>query len=217
MADDCKNQATEKPDNAKIAPSPLGSVVSAGYSLRGKVRKLCSLFESPKIRVSRPDSPEPDPPFRIPGTEDRVVIYFTSLRSIRKTFQECHSTRMIFRGLGVNVDERDISMDAAYRKELQRVLGENNIGLPQVFIKGKYVGGAEVVRQLVEMGELGRLIKGLPLRRVDPCEGCGDVRFVPCTSCNGSRKVFEHEEDGPTRCLHCNENGLVRCPRCCFS
>ncbi|KAK6163053.1 hypothetical protein DH2020_002894 [Rehmannia glutinosa] len=226
--------------------SPFGSMVSAGNSLKGKVRKLCSIFESPKYPSNPPNSqplpsptptkptkllltssdppnfipksipsPVPDSPFRLPGTEDRVVIYFTSLRGIRRTFQDCHSIRMIFRGFRVNIDERDISMDIAYRKELQRVLGENNVSLPQIFIKGKYIGGADVIRQLLEAGELVRLIKGLPLRPLEPCDACGDARFAPCTNCNGSRKVFDEDEEQPKRCTECNENGLVRCPLCC--
>ncbi|KAL8546828.1 hypothetical protein ACS0TY_006519 [Phlomoides rotata] len=218
--------------------SPFGSMVSAGNSLKGKVRKLCSIFESPKQPPSPPaakpskllitaasdssnfisksiPSPVFDYPFRLPGTEDRVVIYFTSLRGIRKTFQDCHSIRMIFRGLRINLDERDISMDSAYKKELQRVLGENTISLPQVFIKGKYIGGADVIRQLLEAGELPRLIKGLPLRSIKPCDACDDMRFIPCTNCNGSRKVFDEDEEQQKRCTDCNENGLVRCPLCC--
>ncbi|XP_042065851.1 uncharacterized protein At5g39865-like [Salvia splendens] len=205
--------------------SPFGSMVSAGNSLKGKVRKLCSIFESPKLAPTPPkllpaalDSSNfvaDDAPFRLPGTEERVVIYHTSLRGVRKTFQDCHSIRMIFRGFRVSIDERDISMDVAYRKELQRVLGEKRISLPQVFIKGKYVGGADVIRQLLEAGELVRLVKGLPLRPADPCEGCDDMRFAPCGRCNGSRKVFDEEEEERKRCTECNENGLVRCPLCC--
>lgn len=106
-------------------------------------------------------------------------------------------------------------MDAAYKKELQRVLGENNVSLPQVFIKGKYIGGADVIRQLLEAGELARLIKGLPLRPPKPCDACDDMRFIPCTYCNGSRKVFDEDDEQPKRCTECNENGLERCPLCC--
>ncbi|KAL2478225.1 Glutaredoxin family protein [Forsythia ovata] len=223
--------------------SSFGSMVSAGFSLKGKVKKLCSIFESPKEPPnssnlqSLPSSlPSPkksslpaesksiadytpplvaDSPFRLPGTEDRVVIYFTSLRGIRRTFQDCHSIRMIFRGFRVNLDERDISMDVAYKKELHKVLGENNVSLPQVFVKGKYIGGSDVVKQLLEAGELARLLKGLPLRALKPCDACNDMRFFPCTSCNGSRKVFDEDEEQLKRCLECNENGLVRCPICC--
>ncbi|KAG2687300.1 hypothetical protein I3760_09G045100 [Carya illinoinensis] len=154
--------------------------------------------------------------YRLQGCEDRIVIYFTSLRGIRKTYEDCCSVRMIFRGFRVPVDERDISMDSEYRKELQRALSGKAVSLPQVFIRGKYVGGAEEVKQLNEVGELAKLLEGFPIR--DPafvCKGCGDARFVPCPNCNGSRKVFEEEEGGLRRCPDCNENGLIRCPGCC--
>lgn len=223
----------------KMYGSPFGSMASAGNSLRGKVQKLRSLFEKPPPQSSPsspyqpssssslPSSPKPtksvnlDPcPFRLPGTEDRVVIYFTSLRGIRRTYADCCAVRMIFKGFRVNLDERDISMDSAYKKELQSVLGEKTVSLPQVFIKEKYIGGADVVRQLNEAGELAKMLKGLPIRAVKPglgyiCEGCGDARFVPCSNCSGSRKIFDEDDEQLKRCPECNENGLIRCPECC--
>ncbi|KAI5681817.1 hypothetical protein M9H77_03045 [Catharanthus roseus] len=224
----------------KLHNSPFGSISSAGNSFKGKVKKLCSLFEkapqnspeSQSLQTSPLPSPKPAKvqnsdyssdsffPFRLPGTEDRVVIYFTSLRGIRKTYADCYAVRMIFKGFRVNIDERDISMDSAYKKELQNVLGEKTVSLPQVFIKGKHIGGADVVRQLNETGELAKLLKGLPIRTLKPglgymCDGCGDMRFVPCPNCNGSRKVFDEDEEQLKRCPDCNENGLVRCPECC--
>ena len=124
--------------------------------------------------------------------------------------------RMILRGVRVLVDDRDISMDSAYKKELQSVLGEKNLSLPQVFIKGKHIGGADVIKQLHEVGELTKMLKGLPFRAPGHvCEGCGDVRFVPCLDCNGSRKIYDEDDDQLKRCLECNENGLIRCPTCC--
>ncbi|KAK6163066.1 hypothetical protein DH2020_002907 [Rehmannia glutinosa] len=202
------NSSSTEAAAADVTSKTVYSLYSTPALQRGGSIK--SLYSSPFGSMVSADSP-----FRLPGTEDRVVIYFTSLRGIRRTFQDCHSIRMIFRGFRVNIDERDISMDIAYRKELQRVLGENNASLPQIFIKGKYIGGADVIRQLLEAGELVRLIKGLPLRPLEPCDACGDARFVPCTNCNGSRKVFDEDEEQPKRCTECNENGLVRCPLCC--
>lgn len=195
-------------------------------SVKGKVRKLCSLFETPKTlnSISLP-SIEQSPPrlkksvssIRLPGTEDRVVVYFTSLRGIRRTFEDCYSVRMILRGFRVFVDERDISMDSAYRKELQSVLGEkNNVSLPQVFIRGEYIGGADAIKHLHEIGELVKILKGLPVRKPGyVCETCGDARFVPCANCSGSRKVFDEDDELLKRCPECNENGLIRCPTCC--
>ncbi|RWR79882.1 glutaredoxin family protein [Cinnamomum micranthum f. kanehirae] len=152
---------------------------------------------------------------RPPGGDDRLVVYFTSLRSIRRTYEDCVSVRSIFRGFMVPVDERDVSMDSAYRRELQAVLGPKPVVLPQVFIRGRHVGGAEEVRQLLESGELRKLLEGFPA--MDPvavCGNCGGVRFVPCTNCRGSRKVFVEEEGQLRRCMDCNENGLMRCPNC---
>uniref|UniRef100_A0A803MYB6 Glutaredoxin domain-containing protein n=1 Tax=Chenopodium quinoa TaxID=63459 RepID=A0A803MYB6_CHEQI len=154
---------------------------------------------------------------RFPGTEDRVVVYFTSLRGIRRTREDCDAVRMIFRAYKVFVDERDVSMDAAYRKEIQGLLGEKNVTLPQVFIKGRYVGGVELIRQWNETGELRKILQSLPTRdRRFVCDSCGDVRFLPCSNCSGSRKIFDEDEEVMKRCLECNENGLIRCPECCL-
>jgi len=161
----------------------------------------------------------------LPGAEDRIVLYFTSLRGIRKTYEDCCSVRMILKGFRVGVDERDISMDSSYRKELQNALGDKVVTLPHVFIRGKHVGNAEEIRLLHESGELENLLKGFPIKDSGfVCERCGDARFVPCSKCNGSRRVFEEEKgklrryndsSSEKRCIDCNENGLIRCPTCC--
>ncbi|KAK9671242.1 hypothetical protein RND81_12G015800 [Saponaria officinalis] len=148
--------------------------------------------------------------------DDKIVLYFTSLRGIRKTYEDCSLVRMILRGFRVVVDERDISMDSSYRNELQSALLGNAITLPQLFIKGKRIGGADDVRLLHESGELERILDGFPTKDCGfVCRGCGDARFVPCLNCNGSRKVFREEEGHMRRCSDCNENGLIRCPGCC--
>lgn len=174
----------------------------------------CNLSKATRSPGSSPFSSSlTDSVFRLAGTEDRIVIYFTSLRGIRKTYEDCCSVRMILRGFRVPVDERDTSMDSEFKKELQNALPGKVVTLPQVFIRGKCVGGAEEVKQLHEVGELATLLEGFPVQ--DPgfvCRGCGDARFVPCLNCNGSRKVFE--EGRLRRCLDCNENGLIRCPGC---
>lgn len=149
------------------------------------------------------------------STEDRIVLYFTSLRVIKKTYEDCCSARMIFKGLRVCVDERDISMDSSYRKELQDVLGGKTLSLPQVFIRGKYIGGLEKIKQLHDTEELAQLLEGFRVMNDEfTCESCREVRFVPCPSCNGSQKLVEEEEGKSIRCPRCNENGLIRCPGC---
>ncbi|KAK4359805.1 hypothetical protein RND71_022034 [Anisodus tanguticus] len=203
--------------------SPLGSMV--GTSFKGKVKKLRSIFgsrkENHRCSIPKPQTKHSKPLILnsplLPGTEDRVVIYFTSIRGIRRTFEDCYTVKMILGSYRVKVNERDVSMHNEYRKELQSVMGEkNNVNLPQVFIKGKYIGGAELIKQLNEIGELPKLLRGLPLRPIGYiCEGCGDVRFLPCSNCDGSGKYFDEDEGQIKRCYVCNENGLVRCTLCC--
>ncbi|XP_012575357.1 uncharacterized protein At5g39865-like [Cicer arietinum] len=216
-----------------------GSMESMKSSIRGKmVKKLCNLFESTKESLNSKPSTGSEPRsgsklrsetrsgsklgwesgmlFRLPEAEDRIVVYLTSLRGIRRTFEDCNAVKMILKGFRVWVDERDVSMDRAYRKELQCAMGEENVALPQVFVRGKYIGGADVVKHLFESGDLKRILEGFP--KMKPgfiCDSCGDARFVPCKNCSGSRKVFDEDEGLLKRCLECNENGLIRCPFCC--
>ncbi|KAF8399444.1 hypothetical protein HHK36_015309 [Tetracentron sinense] len=160
----------------------------------------------------------------------KVVIYFTSLRGVRKTYEDCCHARMILKGLGIRVDERDVSMHNGFREELKELLGDgfNGGGLPRVFVNGRYIGGAEEIRQMHEDGVLEKVIEGCEV--VDEgggggggdgfCEACGDVRFVPCEICSGSCKIYYDGDDegewGFQRCPDCNENGLIRCPVCCY-
>ncbi|KAK1374350.1 Glutaredoxin domain-containing protein [Heracleum sosnowskyi] len=167
----------------------------------------------------------------------KVILYFTSLRGVRKTYEDCCHVRVILRGMNVKVDERDVSMHSGFKEELKELLG-NNIGggLPKVFLGKKYIGGAEEVRRMNEDGQLEEVLEGC--QKVDDCDdrrysvsgvckGCGDVRFIPCETCSGSCKIYyeadEYDEEveneevdfGFQRCPDCNENGLIRCPLCC--
>eukprot|EP00250_Pteridium_aquilinum_P003279 c13601_g1_i1 orf=151-2037(+) len=152
-----------------------------------------------------------------PRGEGKVVLYFTSLRGIRKTYEDCCNLRLILRGLGVQVDERDVWMHSTFKNELIDVLNGMSKDMPQVpqlFIKGRYIGGAEEVKQLHEEGVLEQLMDGLAMGLVhNVCDGCGDARFVPCFNCNGSHKVL-NENYEVSECLDCNENGLIMCPMC---
>ncbi|KAF7130572.1 hypothetical protein RHSIM_Rhsim10G0041100 [Rhododendron simsii] len=163
---------------------------------------------------------------------NKVLLYFTSLRGVRKTYEDCCNVRVILKGLGVRVDERDVSMHSGFKEELKELLGDGFNGfLPKVFVREKYIGGAEEIRRLHEEGQLEKVLEGCQM--VDDggggggggvCKGCGDVRFVPCETCSGSCKVYcegdfdedcDESEFGFQRCPDCNENGIVRCPICC--
>ncbi|CAF1892070.1 hypothetical protein HID58_045990 [Brassica napus] len=155
----------------------------------------------------------------IPGAENSIVVYFTSLRVVRPTFEDCRAVTTILRTFPVRIDERDLSMDASYAAELERIFfgGKKDLPkLPRVFIGGRYVGGAEEVIQLHETGELKKLVQELPRVERGVCEMCGCYRFVPCNDCHGSHKVYT-EKLGFRTCSTCNENGLVRCSSCSYS
>ncbi|XP_020696641.1 uncharacterized protein At5g39865-like [Dendrobium catenatum] len=166
-----------------------------------------------------------------PGGERKVVLYLTSLRGVRKTFEDCCNVKAIIQGYGFRIDERDVSMHGGFKDELHEILGPGCCGskLPRVFANGKCLGGAEEVRKMHEAGELEKALRDCEVVEmkdrwsVEACEGCGDVRFVPCETCSGSCKVFVEEDEeggeeirGFRRCWECNENGLVRCPLCCY-
>lgn len=114
----------------------------------------------------------------------------------------------------MKMDERDVSMDGGYMRELRSILGEKKVTLPRVFIGGRYIGGAEEVRQLNEIGELKKIVEGFPAADVGACDVCGGYRFILCEECSGSRKMYT-EKTGFKTCTSCNENGLIRCPSCC--
>lgn len=167
------------------------------------------------------------------STKERVILYFTSLRGVRGTYENCCYVRLILKGLGVRVDERDVSMHSGFKEELKELLGDGfKGGLPKVFIGERYIGGIEEIRKMHEDGKLEKVVAHCERLEddggnlVDVCEACGDIRFVPCETCSGSCKIYyeyedddeEYEEDeyGFQRCPDCNENGLIRCPICCY-
>ncbi|XP_004294791.1 PREDICTED: uncharacterized protein At5g39865 [Fragaria vesca subsp. vesca] len=149
----------------------------------------------------------------LPGAEKRIVVYYTSLRVVRRTYEDCHAVRSILRGFRVTLDERDLAMDHGFIAELQQILGQRKLTLPRVFIGGRYIGGAEEVKQLHEAGELKKFVEGLPVQEPGSCGACGGYRFLLCEECNGSHKLYS-EKGGFRSCTSCNENGLIRCPSC---
>ncbi|KAI3505329.1 hypothetical protein L1887_27414 [Cichorium endivia] len=163
-----------------------------------------------------------------PKGENKVVIYTTTLRGVRKTFEACNAVRAVLEGFGVFFCERDISMDRGFREELWELMkgkDKHELVPPRVFVKGRYVGGSDEILKIAEEGCLGKLLEGLPKSKPGyVCEVCGGSRFLPCLTCNGSCKVvmvLKKEIDGKqlgqnvrVQCSDCNENGLVRCPIC---
>jgi len=75
-------------------------------------------------------------------------------------FVMCGNSDRALRALreaGAPVTTVDILPDAAIRQELSAVSGWPTI--PQVFVKGELVGGADITEELGESGELARLLE----------------------------------------------------------
>lgn len=152
-----------------------------------------------------------------PGGNNYVILYTTTLRGIRKTFEDCNKIRFLLDSFKVVYIERDTSMHMKFKEELWKIL-EGKPLPPRLFVKGRYIGGVEEVLNLNEQGKLRPLFAEMPVRNSDAlCEGCDGVRFIICLRCNGSHKIIT-EEDGEDKhsslCLDCNENGLIVCPSC---
>uniref|UniRef100_A0A5B6ZVV0 Glutaredoxin domain-containing protein n=1 Tax=Davidia involucrata TaxID=16924 RepID=A0A5B6ZVV0_DAVIN len=218
-------------ENGNASPKPFWLDNDSISNLNSKATYIISEFDSDVISRFRKALGEEEMDVKCrPGGKDKVVLYFTSLRGVRKTYEDCCHVRVILQGLGVRVDERDVSMHSVFKEELKELLGDgfNGGGLPRVFVGKKYIGGAEEVGRMHEEGQLEKVLEGCEM--VDDggggggggvCEACGDIRFVPCETCSGSCKIYyegdydEECEYGFQRCPDCNENGIIRCPICC--
>ncbi|KAH0724325.1 hypothetical protein KY285_000171 [Solanum tuberosum] len=153
------------------------------------------------------------------GGKDAIILYTTSLRGIRKTFEDCNMIRFLLESFRVVYYERDVSIHIEYREELWRILG-GRIVPPRLFIKGRDIGRANEVVGLHEQGILKKLLHDIPLISSNfPCNSCCGIRFVLCLSCHGCCKIIDQDQGKDTngyriRCPKCNENGLIKCPVC---
>ncbi|OWM72146.1 hypothetical protein CDL15_Pgr018029 [Punica granatum] len=149
-----------------------------------------------------------------PRGEDSLVIYTTTLHGVRRTYEDCNKARSILESHRVVFDERDVALHGEFRTELKELFGEAAT-VPQVFVKGRHLGGVDELVELNETGRFGRMLGMAGIEKGvgrQACEGCGGARFVPCLDCGGSCKVVVG--GSKERCGSCNENGLVHCPAC---
>ncbi|KAG6762497.1 hypothetical protein NC652_023331 [Populus alba x Populus x berolinensis] len=207
------------------------SPIKKSSSIFHRVRLATTFLRSLSLSLSEPEhnatpahNKTTTPPLQeqplitIPGADKRIVVYYTSLRVVRSTFEDCKTVQSILRGFRVLIDERDLSMDSSLLNELNQIFSgggncSRKLTLPRVFIGGRYMGGAEEIRQLNESGELKKFIEGLPVVDSGVCDVCGGYRFILCGQCSGSHKLYI-EKAGFISCTACNENGLIRCPSC---
>ncbi|KAJ4746052.1 hypothetical protein LUZ62_080457 [Rhynchospora pubera] len=210
--------------NNKIEVSSLSSKCCESPKILGIVQARINSFE--RIIEKRRMQRESNLFNYYLDEKKKVVFYFTSLTGIPSTYEDCQVAKEILQGYGVCLDERDVSMDAGFKKELNELLGFS-AKLPRIFVDGFYIGGVEELRNMHTSGELVYLLDGCEMKAVGDdgnfmlCPGCADVRFVPCLSCSGSCRVFlETTDRGESnsvefqKCTDCNENGLVLCPVC---
>ena len=76
------------------------------------------------------------------------------------------------RAQGAPVTAVDVMRDPSIRQELQEMSGWPTI--PQVFVKGELVGGADITQELAESGELKRLLD----EKLGPDYATGEERVV---------------------------------------
>jgi len=75
-------------------------------------------------------------------------------------FVMCGNSDRALRALreaGAPVTTVDVLPDPAIRQELQAISGWPTI--PQVFVKGELIGGADITQELAETGELTRILE----------------------------------------------------------
>ncbi len=68
-----------------------------------------------------------------------------------------HRALAALREAGAPVTAVDVLPDPAIRQELQAISGWPTI--PQVFVKGELIGGADITQELGESGELAKLLE----------------------------------------------------------
>ncbi|XVF24171.1 hypothetical protein REPUB_Repub13aG0104400 [Reevesia pubescens] len=197
----------EEEDFQSYPQSPKGPYIFHRVKLKTTVLRAWTAHRYPPPPLSQPS-------ITLPYADQRIILYFTSLRVVRKTFEECKTVISILHGFRVPIDERDLSLDSNFLDELQGIIGRKRFTLPLVFIGGRYIGGAEEIKRLHDCGELKKLIGRLPLLVGSSiCNLCEGLRFVVCRQCNGSHKIYS-EKSGFRSWSDCNVNGLIRCPSC---
>lgn len=152
--------------------------------------------------------------------EGRVVLYTTSMGVIRQTWEQCRRVRNTLQTLLVRFEERDVFMNRTHQKELMDRTGLRHVVVPQLFVEGHHLGGAETVERLNETGQLRQMLKPYKKSSVGgTCAMCGGYQYLPCPVCGGSKKSAQHRHRFSSsviflRCLNCDEGGLVRCQLC---
>ena len=104
---------------------------------------ICSTFISIQILIhqSSLSSSQKYLPVNNQDEVGKIIIYTTSMRVVRETFDDCQFVRKLFHNHRVRFEERDLFMNIEFQRELQERLGDDQpITLPIVFIDGELIG-----------------------------------------------------------------------------
>ena len=200
--------------------SPESVIMSRSGTVRGihrGVQQRLSLFNAYghdstlselMMKLILDETPNKDTQY--PG---KVVMYTTSLTSIRDISSSCARVKHILTTHRINFDERDIFLHPAFGDELKERLNCTQTVVPYVFCKGILVGDSERIEILNDDGDFLSMLKEFQKTEVKICRTCGDRKFVLCNWCQGSKKGLKHNF-GFLKCTVCNVNGLQPCTDC---
>ena len=85
-----------------------------------------------------------------------VVLY----RKGTKDFPQCGFSAAVAHGLktlGINFTDVDVLRDAEVRQGIKEFSDWPTI--PQLYIKGEFVGGCDIVKEMIQSGELQEMLK----------------------------------------------------------
>ncbi|XP_073015704.1 uncharacterized protein [Primulina eburnea] len=202
-----------------FCPKVVASVEKDVSEEEQDMNKITSTSSTPTSQMARNYSQDSDTLLDMyeekcpPGGENAVILYTTTLRGIRKTFEDCNATRSIIESYHIRISERDISLHSPFKEELRALMGTKEVKLPLVFVKGRMIGGVDEMVRLDEEGKLDIVLHGIP-RKTIRCRRCAGIRFLMCKECKGSSKILGEDGKKSLKCKECNENGLILCPLC---
>lgn len=106
-------------------------------------------MSNPVFEIIQKDLNENDVVLYMKGTKDMPQCGFSSV------------VVQILTHLGVNFKDVDILQDPAIRQGIKEF--NNWPTIPQLFVKGEFIGGADIAREMYQTGELQKLLqdKGL--------------------------------------------------------
>uniref|UniRef100_A0A915K4X1 Glutaredoxin domain-containing protein n=1 Tax=Romanomermis culicivorax TaxID=13658 RepID=A0A915K4X1_ROMCU len=175
-----------------LSPIFFQKGASGGGSIRGVKNKVKMAMDSLKMKSKWKKNYE--------ELEDgKVVVYMTSLRVIRPTWESCRSTISILENHSINFERRDVNLYPGFWDELKNRLDLGNDGdddntafleLPQIFVDGVHFADAKRLCELTELGQIKNILA--PYMHLNKskslCGECYGFQFVPCRFCHGGKK-----------------------------